>query len=78
MLRPVSTGKKKRVVCSGGLVVEVEAAVLSKLGLSPIKVEEVFGELLYHGFVYLRMAETGRAEGRWRADIQCSISTESW
>ena len=35
-------GKEQRAVCSVGLVVEVEAAVLSKLGLSPSRVEEVY------------------------------------
>ena len=34
-LVPVSMGKEQRVVCSGVLVVEVEAAVLLKLGSSP-------------------------------------------
>ena len=52
----------------------VEAAVWLKLGLSPSRVEEVVDELLRPGGVYLRMAETKRAEGHWRADIQCPIS----
>ena len=39
-LGPVSMGKGQRAVCSGGLVVEVEAAVLSKLGSSLSRVEE--------------------------------------
>ena len=34
-LGPVSMGKEQRVVCSGGLIAEVEAAVLLKLGLRP-------------------------------------------
>ena len=61
-------------MCGGGLLLEVEAAVLLKLGLSPSRVEEVVNELLYHGCVYLRMVETKRAEGHWHADIQCPIS----
>ena len=59
-------------VCSGGLVVEVESAVWLKLGLSPSR-DEVVDELLHHGCVYVRMAETKRAEGHC-ADIQCPIS----
>ena len=54
------------------------AAVWLKLVLSLSSVEEVVDGLLHHGCVYLRMAETKRAEGHWRADIQCPISTESW
>ena len=65
--------KEQRAVYSGGLVVEVKAAVWLKLGLSPSSVEEVVDELLHHGCVYLRMAETKRAEGHC-ADIQCPIS----
>ena len=53
MLGPVSMGKEQRAVCSGDLVVEVEAAVRLKLGLSPSRVEEVVDELLHHGGVYL-------------------------
>ena len=44
--------------------------------MSPSRVEEVVGEFLDHEGTYLRMAETKRAEGHWRADIQCPISTE--
>ena len=33
-------GKEQWAVCSGGLVVEVVAAVLLKLGLGPSRVEE--------------------------------------
>ena len=53
MLGPVSMGKEQSAVCSGGLVGEVEAAVLLRLGLSPSRVEE---------------ADVGRnckATGRW-------------
>ena len=39
-LGPVGMGKEQRAVCSGSLVVEVEAAVLLKLGLSVSRVEE--------------------------------------
>ena len=49
-------GKEQRAVCSGVLVVVVEAAVWLKLGLSPSRVEEVVGEFLHHGRVCLRMA----------------------
>ena len=45
-LGPVSMGKEKRAVCSGGLVVAVEAAVWLKLASSPSRVEEVVGEFL--------------------------------
>ena len=48
---------------------KVVAAVWLKLGLSPSRVEEVVDELLYHGSVYLRMAETKRTEGHWCTDI---------
>ena len=71
---PVRMGKEHRAVCSGGLVVEVEAAVWLKSGLSPSRVEEVVDEVLHHGRVYLTMVETKRAEGHWHADIQCPIS----
>ena len=37
---PVSMSKERRAVCSGGLVVAIEAAVLLKLGLSPSEVGE--------------------------------------
>ena len=70
----VSMGKEQRAVCSGGLIVEVEAAVWLKLGLSPSRVKEVVDEFLHHGQVYLRMAETKRAERHWCADIQRPIS----
>ena len=33
-------GKEQRAVCSGGLIVEVEAAILLKLSLSPSRVEK--------------------------------------
>ena len=46
-LGPVSMGKEQRAVCSGGLVAEVEAAVLLKLGLSLSTVEEVVDEPLH-------------------------------
>ena len=49
LLGPVSMDKEQRAVRSGGLVVEVEAAVLLKLGLSPRRVEEVVDELLQAG-----------------------------
>ena len=55
-------GREQRAVCSGGLIVEVEAAVWLSLSLSPSRVEEVIDELLHHRGVYLRMAETKRAE----------------
>ena len=35
-------------------------------------------DLLHRGCVYLRMAKTKRADGHWRADIQCPNGTESW
>ena len=68
LLGPVSMGKEQRAVCSGGLVVEVEAAVWLQLGLSPSRGEEVIDALLPHRVVYPRMAETKRAEEHWRAD----------
>ena len=46
--RPVSMGKAQRAVCSGGLVVVVEAAVWLTFGLSPRRAEEVVGEFLDH------------------------------
>ena len=49
-------GKERRTVCSGGLIVVVEAAVWLKLGLSPSWVEEVVDELLHCGDVWVRMA----------------------
>ena len=39
-LGPVSMGTDQRALCSAGLVVDVEAAVLHKLDLSPSRVEE--------------------------------------
>ena len=59
-LGPVSMGKEQRAVCSGGLVVAVEAAVWLKLGLSPSRVRAVVDELLHHKCVCLGMAETKR------------------
>ena len=56
-------GKEQRALCSGGLVVEVETAVLLKLGSSPSRIEEVVDELLHHGRMRVGMAETKRAEG---------------
>ena len=38
-------------------MVEVEAAVLSEVGLNPSRVEKVVDELLHRRDVYLRMAE---------------------
>ena len=35
-------GKEQRAMCSSGRVVEVEAAVLLKLGLDPSRVEEAY------------------------------------
>ena len=67
--------ENKEQCAVGGLVVAVEAAVWLKLGLSPSKVVD---DLVYHASVYLRIAETKRAEGHWRADIQCPIGTGSW
>ena len=61
-------------MCSGGLIVEVEAAVWLKLGSSPSRAEKVVDEDLHREGVYVRMAETKRAEGHWHAHIQCPIS----
>ena len=47
-----------------------------KWGLSPSRVEEVVDELLHHAGVYLKMAETKRAEGHCCADIQCPVPDE--
>ena len=57
-------GKEQRALCSGGLVVEVEAAVWLKLGLSSSRVEEVVDELLHHGGC---VSENGRGEESGRA-----------
>ena len=73
-LGPVSMGNEQRAVCSGGLVVEAEAAVLLKLSLSPRRDGVVVGEFLIHEGVCLRTAETKRAKEHWRTDIQCPIS----
>ena len=78
-LGPVSMGTEQRAVCSGGLVVEVEAEVLLKLGLSPSRVEEVIDELLHHGGVHLRMAndkECGRALLCPKPSAR--LATETW
>ena len=71
-------GKEQRAVYSGGLVVEVVAEVLLKLGLNPSRVAAVVDELLHRRGLYLRMEETKRAEGHWHADIARLISTASW
>ena len=39
LLGPLSKGSEQRAVCSGGLFIQVEAAVLLKLRLSPGRVE---------------------------------------
>ena len=52
----------------------LEAAVWLKLGWSPSRVEEVVGELLHHGVVYLRMEETKRAGGA----LACRHPVPDW
>ena len=47
-LRTVSMGKEQRAVCSGGLIVEVEAESGLSWVWSQSRVEEVVGELLHH------------------------------
>ena len=61
-LGPVSMGREQRAVCSGGLVVEVEAAVWLELGLSPRRVEEVVDELLHHRWVCLGIVGVWQAQ----------------